>query len=193
MVICFKESSFPVRSPVWLNEEVYAQATAALIFMCVDMVVVDKDPNRKTIFLAKRRRKPMSGTWWFIGGRRQAGEDIVSGAIRCFKREAGLILNPNQLHHLAEFEYQFRDREQKPQDVGTHTRADIFVVELSTKERELIRLDPEEYGGEKLCEFARDDLLAATHLPIPLIEAYNLIFNEVRGLSADLRQQPLRF
>jgi len=172
MIRCFRESPRHEMPPVHLAEGVYAKATAALIFMCVDMVIVDR--RQKTIFLAKRRHRPMSGRWWFIGGRRRAGESIIAGAYRCFARETQLRLTLDRFSLIAEFEYQFVDREQKPTNVGTHTRADIFAVELSAKEREQVRLDPEEYEG-KLREFTRKDLRVA-NIPKPLLETYDLIF-----------------
>ena len=187
MLRCYREKADHQMLAVHLPDELYAQAAGAFVFMCVDILIVHRE--RRAVYLAKRRHKPMADQWWFIGGRRRAGETILEGAQRCFKRETGLQLAPARFVYRNQFECLFADREQDPQETGAHTRSDVLSVELSSDELAQIQLDPEEYDGRPR-EFGRAGL-AAKGMPRPLLDAYNCVFPTVGVPRNQLEPQPL--
>lgn len=159
----------------FLSDEAYADAIAALIVVCTDAAIISK--KRKTIFLAKRSTKPMSG-WWFIGGRRIVGETADESIRRCFARETSLDLPETRFQFVAINDYVWKEREQKPQDAETHTLGYTFLVELSDEEvkKTSSALDLKEYErGFGLQEFDRQKLIdEGVHQAV--IDIYDEIF-----------------
>ncbi len=136
----------------FMPDDVYEQSIRGHIIVCTDTVIVDR--ARQTFWLAPRQAKPMSGGPWVIGGRRPAGILPRQNARATFKRETGLDLpekrfTPTMIHK----EYIWKDREQKPQNVGCHNFVDVFSIELTTEERAAAsaQLEGKEYrSGEGL-------------------------------------------
>ncbi len=151
--------------PSFLTDETYSQVLDNAIIVCTDAAIVNQ--QGRTIFLAKRRAKPMPG-WWWIGGRRKAGESPIQGMLRNFKRETTLDLPAERFKPVAICEYHWKDREQAPQENGSHNLAHTYAVELLAVELETARrnLEAKEYrAGEGLREFSYDELVAQDAWP----------------------------
>ena len=145
----------------FLSEPVYAEAIGALVIDCTDAVIVDW--GERVFYLAKRAVKPMKGIW-VIGGRRSAGEPLPDSMCRCFKRETGLDLPRGRFTYIAGQDCIWKDREQEPQDAGSHNFCHRFAVELTSEER-----------GRATRPFSRKDLVAA-NVHQSLIDLYHLVF-----------------
>ncbi len=138
-------------SPVYLDDVEYTRATQCLVLLCADVLIISKD--RKTFYLARRKSRPAKDWWWFIGGRRKFGELPTKSPQRCFERETGLRISAKRFQYVVTNEYFFVDRQQEPQDAGTHSIAQTYVVYLSEKEIRRIKLDPKEYHDGGLRKF----------------------------------------
>lgn len=140
-----------------LPAEIYKQALAAMILVCTDALIID--PHSKKVYLARRRHRPMRNHLWFIGGRRFPGETSTESIKRCLNRETSLKLPDRRFVYVDEYEYLFEDREQKPENAGTHSLSHTFAVFLKPEEILLAArtLDPEEY-------FQEDGLMALDRL-----------------------------
>lgn len=162
-----------------LSDEQYELALRALIIMCADAVIVNK--KRRTIYLTKRRVKPMKG-WWWIGGRRNVGKSVKESMIANFARETGLELSAHRFKFILPQEYLWKDREQEPQDAGSHNYSYVYAVELSDAELTGVNshLDSTEYeNGVGLVEFTREKLIAeCVHAAI--VDFYDAYFKKVR-------------
>lgn len=159
----------------FLDDAVYAMAIGAFVIDCTDAVIVDR--RERVFYLAKRAVKPMPGIW-VIGGRRSAGESLPDSMRRCFKRETGLDLSHDRFTYVVGQDCIWKDREQEPQDVGSHNFCHRFAVELTPEERAQASrsLEKKEYEqGFGLRKFRRDDLVAANVHP-SLIGLFDLVF-----------------
>ena len=159
----------------FLNEETYEQAMRAMIIVCTDTVIMNR--KRKTIYLAKRAIKPMQGLWW-IGGRRLTGENALSSVHRCFRRETGLDLHAMRFALVDIAEYLWQDRQQQPQNVGSHNLCHTFAVELNNTELKQAKsgLEKQEYeSGFGLKEFGRYDLVQ-NEVHQVILDVYDKIF-----------------
>ncbi len=158
---------------VRLSDEEYGRAIQALIILCVDAVIVNNE--RRTIYLTKRRTKPMDG-WWWIGGRRVFGKSAEESMVTNFARETGLKLSPDRFEFILRQEYVWKDREQEPQDVGSHNDSNVHTVTLTDEELASVNenLDQTEYDGTGLVEFTREKLVEEQVHPaiLGLYDAY---------------------
>jgi ADP-ribose pyrophosphatase YjhB (NUDIX family) len=112
---------------------------------------------------------------WIIGGRQMAGEIPEQAIRRCFKRETGLDVPENRFHFVLINNYIWKDREQEPQNVGSHNFALTFYIELSEEERTAVKLVSAEYEEFGLREFSREDLIReGAHQA--LIDLYDNVF-----------------
>lgn len=158
-----------------LTAEVYAAAIGSFVIVCVDAIVVNR--NRRTVFLTKRRIKPMQGLW-IIGGRMQAGELWTDAIRRKFRQEAWLDIPAERFEFLRINQYQWKDRRQEPQDTGSDNLALTFAVELTDAEIAGVSegLDPDEYEPDfGLREFDRPCLVAAGAHPA-ILDLYDQLF-----------------
>ena len=116
---------------------------------------------------------------WFIGGRRLPGETMLESMNRCFKRETSLNINQARFEFVHQNEYMWKDRQQVPQEAGSHNKADTFCVELTESELMIARrwLDRAEYEpGFGLQEFDRAKLIEhGAHEAI--VDLYDAIFS----------------
>lgn len=161
---------------VFLSAEVYAQAMQAMIIVCTDAVIINH--AHQSIYLAERAIKPMQGPWW-IGGRRLTGEDQLTSMKRCFKRETGLALPSERFTFVDTAEYIWKDREQDPQDAGSHNLVHTFAIELNDAELAQARsgLEQGEYHRDfGLREFRRPDLVKAKVHQV-ILDVYDKIFS----------------
>ena len=142
-----------------LSDEEYAKAISNLIVVCGDVLFINK--TNKSVYLAKRISKPMQGLW-LIGGRRKAGESPLLGITRKLKQETGLDIESSRFEFLTIVEYLWEDRQQEPQNTGTHGLAYTYAIELSEEEikNAAVNLDADEYDKAfGLKEFSKQDLL----------------------------------
>ena len=65
----------------------FRRAARFLPILCVDVVVEGPDGR---FLLVKRRREPMKGRWWVVGGRVFRGERLSAAAVRKVREETGL-------------------------------------------------------------------------------------------------------
>ncbi len=156
-----------------LTEEEYEKSLRAFVILCTDILIIDK--NKKTIYLAKRKAKPMNG-WWFIGGRMYANETKEDSAIRCFKRETDILLQKEDLELVALIDHRFKDREQIPQEIGCHTVSYVFIIDVEKINFEKVLLENNEYvEGSSFEEFDRQKLLDYGIFE-SMIDVYDTIF-----------------
>jgi len=158
-----------------LSDKEYSKITQSMIIVCTDALIINR--NKKTVFLAKRRAKPATGEWWYIGGRTFAGETFGKSVQRCFKRETGLIIPVSKFKFINIQNFIWAERQQHPQNIGTHPISFAFAVELTKKELAKISgsLDKKEYAGSGLKEFSRNELVKQRVHPA-IIEGYDRIF-----------------
>lgn len=170
----YKEDPTHTMPRQFLSDEVYAQAIATLVFCTTDAVIVDR--MKKTIWLAKRRAKPMQG-WWWIGGRILAGEPEEVAIVRNFKRETGLDLPAERFQFVLLQRYQWKDRAQEPQKIGSDCLSYVHVVDLSRNELAQVsrQLDEKEYLDVGLTEFTREQLVEED-VHEAIIDLYDEIF-----------------
>jgi len=157
------------------NEE-FSRALSSFPIVGIDILLVNFD--RKTVYLAERRARPLKGSRWFIGGRILTGETPEVAASRIFKRETGQVLDPGKLAFLFQARYFLKDREQEPHDAGTDAFSFTFSLAVNDDEIAKIRtgLDPKEYeSGAGLEEFdsARLD---SDEVLTPVVSAFDSIF-----------------
>lgn len=140
----YKDVGFAPKAPVFLPDDVYAQALESFVLACVDVVVIDS--GDKTLYLAKRIARPGAG-WWWMGGRMVAGEEPRQTAVRVFARETDFHIDPAKLSFVALQRNFFADRKQEPIDKGTDGICYVYAIELKDSERNAVaaHLDSKEY------------------------------------------------
>lgn len=171
----YREDENHKMEPVFLPNDVYAQAIAALVIYCADAVIVDI--KRRTFRLPKRHIHPMPSIW-VIGGRVLVDEDSPDAVTRNFRRETRLDLPTSRFTYMRTNRYRWSTRAQEPRDVGCDGLADIYFVELTEEECRLAteNLDPSEYDlGFGLQEFNRERLVAEAVHPM-ILDLYDEIF-----------------
>lgn len=142
-----------------MTDQEYANALEVFVVVCVDVVLVNR--ARKTVYLARRKAKPMQG-WWVIGGRIRAGEIEHNAMHRKFLQETSVDVEPARFEFLRMNRYFWKDREQDPQNKGTDALAYTFAVELTDEELRTVSENLEKYeyeAGSGLREFTRYELL----------------------------------
>lgn len=160
----------------FMDEATYTAVVDNTIIVCTDAVIINR--RRCTFLLAKRAVRPMKGLWW-IGGRRQKGELPIEAMCRNFRRETGLDLPRDRFSFVTVTEYLWQDREQVPQEKGSHNIAHQFMVELTGDEFIIAQghLDKKEYEiGHGLKEFDWDQLVDAEVHPM-ILDLYDMIFS----------------
>ncbi len=159
---------------VFLSDEAYGEGLQCFVPLCTDILPINTE--RKTVYLAKRRAKPMAGLWW-LGGRMYPDESLAGSAIRCFKRETGFDITEDRLIPVGFFEYKWKDRQQIPQTIGCHTASYLFSIALSNEEISALRLEQNEYADTTMTEYDREQLVQENaHQAI--LDAYDAIFNQ---------------
>lgn len=159
----------------FLPEDRYAEAMEALIVVCADAIFINRE--RKSVFLAWRRAKPLPG-WWFIGGRINAGEREIDGIVRLVSRETTLVFLPERFSFLRMNRYICSEREQEPQQAGSDTLSYMFAIELTHVEYSsvAVNLEQNEYDRERgLREFKRSDLIEEGVHPA-ILDIYDQLF-----------------
>ncbi len=160
----------------YISEGAYGEVVDNMIIVCADVVIVDR--SREVLWLAKRSVRPMRGVWW-IGGRRNKGEFPVEAMMRNFRRETCLDLPEGRFFPFPSMmEYLWQDREQAPQDKGSHNLCNLFMVKLWPAELSLVAggLTNREYDSEfGLQSFSRGRLVRDGVHPV-ILEAYDIIF-----------------
>lgn len=157
---------------VYLSDEEYARALQCFVPACTDVVPIRNE--KRTIYLARRKQKPMID-WWWVGGRMKPNETFLDSAVRCFRRETKLDIDPGRLVLRAVNDYFLKDRQQEPQNVGCHMLGITFSLEITPEELKQTRLDENGYEQNELDPFTREDLLKASVFPA-VLDMYDLIF-----------------
>ncbi|MBI2624754.1 MAG: NUDIX hydrolase [Candidatus Nealsonbacteria bacterium] len=173
----YKEAGCQDIPLIRLSDEEYARGLQCFVPACADIAIVDFD--RKLIYLARRKIKPMAGLWW-IGGKMMPQETKEEAAVRNFKRETTLELPQSRFRLVAVFDYRWNDRAQTPQTIGCHMLAYTFIVNLSADELARVRLDENEYEGG-LKDFTEKQLLKENVFS-PIFDLYCRVFS---AFSAD--------
>ena len=161
--------------PVHLSDDEYGRGLQCFVPACTDIVPVDVD--RRVIYLARRQSKPMTG-WWWIGGRMIPHETKEESVARNLKRETLLELPINRFKFTAVFDYQWKNRAQKPQEIGCHILSYTFTVELTPDELVYAsrHLEKNEYEqGSGLTAFTREQLISENVFQ-PILDFYDHIF-----------------
>lgn len=171
----FKEPGHEPVGNVPMTDEEYSKVLDVMVVVCADAVIVNRE--RKTIYLAKRKAKPMQG-WWIIGGRVRSGEEPLAAIHRKFLHETGVDVSEERFKFISFIRHQWKDRQQQPQTHGVDDLSYTFVVELSQDELTVAHasLDEKEYEKDQgLTEFTKEKLEQENVHP-SLLHLYNLIF-----------------
>ncbi len=175
LVRSYTEEGYQPIPKIRLDDEAYGKLLQCCAPMCTDIVVVDR--KNQLFWLAKRQTKPLDN-WWWMGGRTNAQETKEASALRIFLRETGLKLEEKQLELVAILDYRFKDRAQEPKDIGSHTVAHVFAVELTEDEcrRASSHLEQKEYDFEKgLVAFNRKEIIDSNLFPA-ILDLYDHMF-----------------
>lgn len=74
-----------------ISPRLYRKISARIPILCVDLLI---ESGGKTL-LVRRKKHPLKGQWWVVGGRVFLGEDPKDAAVRKAREEVGLeILEP---------------------------------------------------------------------------------------------------
>jgi ADP-ribose pyrophosphatase YjhB (NUDIX family) len=131
-----------------LPASVYGQALDHLVIACVDIVLT----HESEILLAKRSSPPRA-SWWILGGRMSAGEAPLAAACRKILEEAGLNVAPDRLQFIGIYSTCFAQRQQPPSKNGLHSLNITYQVELTSVEKENLKLSLTEYDqGEWMAD-----------------------------------------
>ncbi|MBW4583185.1 MAG: NUDIX domain-containing protein [Tildeniella nuda ZEHNDER 1965/U140] len=131
----------PVSPDDRLPEAIYSKALDFLVLACVDLVFT----HRNQILLAKRNTEPRS-SWWIVGGRMVAGEEPKATARRKAQQEAQLDdLDASRFQYLGVYSTCFAVRHQAPQQHGSHSLNITYQIELTSEEKERLKLRSDEY------------------------------------------------
>ncbi len=152
----------------------YEKAIRALIIVCTDAVIVNK--QTKEIFLPKRKSKPMADAPWFIGGRLFPGVSEQSGMKDKFQKETGLSIDAKRFDLLCMNRYQWKDRQQEPQHTACDALVYVFAVELSNEEIAAVKLNEHEYYPEEGLRSYNAQTVTKLHPGIQ--RAYEICFPE---------------
>ena len=116
--------------------------------------------------------------WWWIGGGMQTNHTLTEAVAANWLRETQLPISSNRFVLRACTDYFWKDRQQTPQDIGTHTLGLTFSLEITEEEAARIRLDPNEYDAAAgFTKFNRAQLVEAEVYPA-IIDLYALIFDK---------------
>jgi len=169
----YVEEGFQPIPRVRLEDAEYGRGLQRFIGVCTDIVIVNRE--RRQIYLARRRSKPMTG-WWWLGGGQMVNETDVEAATRSFERETKIRLSHYRLIRIATHDYFWKDRQQEPQSIGCHMEGKTFMVELTDAEISNIKLDPDEFEAEKgLTAFTREELVKEGVFPA-ILDFYDMVF-----------------
>lgn len=109
----------------------YKEIVDVIPILCVDIVIENED----RFLLVKRRREPLKGRWWVLGGRVLKGETIAVAANRKAKEEIGI--NVRVIGVLGYYEKHFKKNEFGLES-GIHT---VSIVVLARPLSLTIKLD----------------------------------------------------
>jgi ADP-ribose pyrophosphatase YjhB (NUDIX family) len=73
-----------------IESRLYRKISSSIPILCVDLLIKIGDLT----LLVKRKRHPLKGEWWLVGGRILLGEDPFDAARRKAKEETGLDILP---------------------------------------------------------------------------------------------------
>ena len=119
----------------------YATALDYLVFTCVDIAFLCENH----LLLARRKRYPRKD-WWIIGGRMMAGESPLDTAQRKAWEEAKLPnLERDRFQYVGVYSTCFANREQPPQQNGSHSVNLTYQVRLTPQEQRQVLLTDLEY------------------------------------------------
>jgi len=169
----FIEQNHKITGPR-MSDSLYAKAIASLIVVCSDAIIVDYE--KKLIYLAKRSVKPMQG-YWTIGGRRKAGDSSHDSIVKTFLRETSIVTKRNQFSYISTKEVIWKDRKERPINIGKHDLIQFFAIELSKAQlsKASNNLCKNEYEPSGLKGFDKSSLKINKIHPL-MLEIYNEIF-----------------
>ena len=178
LVRSYTEDGYQSIPSVRLSDEEYGRGLQCFVPVCTDIAIIDR--KTQTIYLAKRKTKPMPD-WWWIGGRMEPHETKEEAAVRSFERETGLKLPQNRFQLATIFDYRYKDRAQTPQEIGCHTLGYTFVVELEPAELAFAssHLERHEYEPSAgLSPFNREQLIEKNVFPA-ILDLFDHVFSDL--------------
>jgi len=175
LIKTYTEDGYHPIPSIRLSNKEYARGLQCFVPACTDIIPINR--RSKKIYLANRRSKPITGLWW-IGGKMMPTETKEESVVRAFERETKLKLPIKRFKLVAVFDYRWKDRAQKPQNIGCHMLAYTFTIELSIKELQFAstHLDPKEYDNKNgLTAFTRKELVKANVFPV-ILDLYDHLY-----------------
>jgi ADP-ribose pyrophosphatase YjhB (NUDIX family) len=134
----------PVTPQDRLPTATYSTALDHLVIACVDVVLT----HQNQVLLAKRNYPPRP-SWWVLGGRMIAGEAPLSTACRKVWEEGALQVHRDRFQFIGVYSTCFAQRQQPPQNHGSHSLNITYQIELSDSEKAQLKLSSTEYqAGE---------------------------------------------
>lgn len=163
---------------VRLDDLDYPKAIGALIVVCADAIIIDR--ANQIFYLPRRSVKPMKG-YWSIGGRRLPGESASEAVARNFRRETSVKIMPKRFQPASIIEVMWKDRKEKPSNVGKHDLIHFFTIELTKNElsKATTNLCINEYITGSLESFDRKRMVTKKIHPA-LLDIYDKVFPRER-------------
>jgi ADP-ribose pyrophosphatase YjhB (NUDIX family) len=159
---------------VRLDDCDYPKAIGAMIGVCTDAIIIDRE--NRVFYFPHRSIKPMKG-YWSIGGRRLPGESASEAVARNFKRETSVKIMPKRFQPTSIIEVIWKDRKEKPTNVGKHDLIHVFIIELTKNElaKATANLCVTEYKTDSLEPFDRKTMVTRKIHPA-LLDIYDKVF-----------------
>lgn len=76
--------------PALISPRLYRKISKNIPILCVDLLIREGGLT----LLVRRKKHPMKGQWWVVGGRVFLGEDPVDACVRKAREEVGLDIWP---------------------------------------------------------------------------------------------------
>jgi hypothetical protein len=169
----YVEDGFHPIEKARLDDVEYEKVLRSKTLANVDVVFIN--PTRRTFYLAWRRALPMTGWFWMGGNTGDINATLIDKMREVIKRETRLEVSADRLVLQKINEYFWKDRAQKPTDMGCHIAGLTYSLAVTAEEVQRITLDPNEYDLGILREFTRDQIVAERLYP-SIIDLYDLIF-----------------
>lgn len=175
---CFSENGFSP-SDIWLSNGEFERATAAMVYLCVDIAMynIGAITSCVSLYLAKRSIHPALGEWWVCGGRVKPGEMLVQAALRHLELDTTLKPDESRLQLLPLFPPQQYLWLNGKGGHPNHVVAVTFAFKVTDKElsQAKVGLRPTEYQVEAGLRPFNGDELRRKNVHPGIIRIYNAI------------------
>ena len=157
-----------------IPEDVWRQVESKFVRYCVDVLLID--PEKRTVWLPKRKALPAPIRWYF-GGRVNPGEVETAAAARIMVREAKLTVLPTRFQFVRSARYFWSLKDGAYDGFGQIHSVQLTPAELQWAAE---HLDSKEYDAAAgLIEFDAE-ALQGPDIHKTLRDTYSTIFGQRR-------------